>query len=393
MAMKRITQKWRWAALVAAATFGALIQLVVADGPGPGPSKYATDSPVYSGAKGSIRFNHARHADVACTACHAPALTSSRAADSLAPNMAVCATCHAGEKAPSPALETCGGCHVGHDFESKQPVRTAEDWAAVRPAPMPTPKSETALRFDHARHVTLTNSAGDPAGCTTCHGTSSEIKMPSMASCQSCHDGSLGGPSAECATCHATEKNVLKTDLSGGPLKPGNHSVAWLERHGTVAASNPDDCASCHITEEDCASCHVAQVAKPFAVHPPNYLAIHSVDARADQGSCTDCHRVETFCTSCHTEAKAVMRPIGRPPDRLEYHPQGWLDSTMPNNHGVMARRNLNECASCHVEDDCVSCHAGVNPHPANFVLECKQMVDANRAMCRRCHETIPPCL
>ncbi len=385
----------RWVALFATAAMFGLIQVGIAEKPGAGPARTANDSPVYRQAVDRIRFDHSKHATTSCTTCHGAANTSQRASDSLMPAMEVCATCHAsGEQAPSPKLEQCGACHVGHDVESKKPVKTAEDWRSFRPAPMPAPKGSAQIRFDHARHVALAAEVGDTEGCGSCHAMGpTGPSMPSMASCETCHDGSAAGPSAACATCHPTDGKVLQTTLSGGSLKPTNHDANFAKRHGTVAAAAPDECASCHLVEEDCASCHVAAVAKPFAVHPPNYMAIHAVDARSDTGDCTDCHKPETFCTSCHTEAKAVTRDIGRPPDRLQYHPQGWLDGSLPNNHGVMARRNLSECASCHVEDDCVTCHAGVNPHPPNFALECRQMANANSSMCRKCHDVLPPCL
>lgn len=383
----------RWFIWLSLAAALAVAQ-VVAEPPGDGPADHARESVVY-GDDDRIRFDHSRHAQTPCASCHGAALTSQRASDGLRPPMAVCASCHAGESAPEPRLETCGGCHVGHDVRSTKPIEEPEDWQNFRPAPMPRPKrDEHAVRFNHARHVSMGTARGED-GCSSCHGParSGAMKMPSMASCQTCHNGSASAPPSECTTCHPTSGKKLETTVPGGELKPSNHGVNWKKAHGTVAASQVDSCTSCHIAEEDCAGCHVEEVAKPFAVHPPNYMAIHAVDARSDMGECTDCHRPETFCASCHTNAKAVTRPEGRPPERLQYHPPGWLDGSMPNNHGVMARRNISECASCHVENDCVTCHTGVNPHPPGFRLECGSMARANPAMCQTCHTDIPDCL
>lgn len=382
----------RWAAVFAVATALALSH-VAAVAPGDGVKQLIDDSIVYDVDR-RVRFDHEKHADTPCATCHGAALTSERSADDIRPPMDACASCHAGEKAVSPKLESCGECHVGHDVRSTKPIRNEADWKAFRPAPMPRMGKTNTVRFDHARHVGLAKANGGD-GCSSCHGssTSARMKMPSMASCQSCHDGSANGPTADCATCHPTSGKTLKTNLPEGRLKPSNHGVNWEKNHGTVAASQPDECASCHLPEEDCAGCHVEEVARPFSVHPPNFLTIHAVDARSQMGDCTDCHRTETFCTGCHTDAKVVTRPIGRPPDRLQYHPPGWLDGSMANNHGVMARRNINDCVSCHVENDCVSCHTGVNPHPPGFQLECASLVKANEGMCRTCHTDVPPCL
>lgn len=170
-----------------------------------------------------------------------------------------------------------------------------------------------------------------------------------------------------------------------GRIRPVNHDVDWLERHGAVARADANDCASCH-QEEDCASCHVENLSEPFAVHPPNYETIHAVDARLDQNNCTDCHKVETFCASCHARTDVSAIEPDTPPARVEFHPPGWLDATNPANHGVAARRNITECASCHQEQDCVTCHQGINPHPPEFRLNCSNWLEADPRPCAKCH-------
>jgi hypothetical protein len=168
-------------------------------------------------------------------------------------------------------------------------------------------------------------------------------------------------------------------------LMPTSHTVDWLARHGQVARSQAAECASCH-REEDCMSCHLEFVAQPFQMHPPNFVAVHSIDARANLQACTDCHRLETFCVGCHMNANVTTLAPHMPPPRMEFHPPGWLDARHPGNHGVMARRNINDCASCHAERDCVSCHVGINPHPSEFRFECRRWLDANPRPCAQCH-------
>jgi hypothetical protein len=170
-----------------------------------------------------------------------------------------------------------------------------------------------------------------------------------------------------------------------GRLMPANHAVDWIRRHGHVAQSQAQECMTCHV-EPDCMSCHVEQIATPYSVHPPNFVTIHAADARANLDGCTDCHRVDVFCATCHIQVRASPIETYTPPPRFEFHPPGWLDRNHPRNHGVMARRQIDDCASCHVEQDCVTCHRGINPHPPEFQFECRTWLQANPRTCVQCH-------
>jgi hypothetical protein len=171
-------------------------------------------------------------------------------------------------------------------------------------------------------------------------------------------------------------------------LRPANHDVDWLMRHATVARADSQDCMTCHV-EQDCASCHTEELSPPFSVHPPNFVVMHSVDARLDQDNCTDCHKPETFCASCHIQTRVSAIDGGEPPARMQFHPPGWLDNSAPDNHGVAARRNITECATCHQEQDCVTCHTGINPHPPEFRLNCGSWLKADPRPCTTCHQDV----
>lgn len=174
--------------------------------------------------------------------------------------------------------------------------------------------------------------------------------------------------------------------LQGGArLRPDDHTVAWMQRHGTVARAGASDCMSCH-QEDDCATCHTADLAEPFSVHPPNFTLVHALDARLSPQNCTSCHQVETFCTQCHMRTGVSAIDGFRPPTRTQFHPAGWLDAQNPANHGVQARRDITDCASCHREQDCVSCHVGINPHPPEFRLDCASWLRADPRSCAQCH-------
>lgn len=370
----------------AAMLLAAWVTAQLPDGPIHAPKKVQPNDAVYAPRPPTLRFSHAKHADQACTTCHAAALTSRRASESLRPAMSVCVDCH-NQNDAAPDANECATCHVGYSQRSPTAVTTAEQWRAVRPAPMVPPAAQAALRFDHARHVPR---LGGASSCTTCHGSSGEPRMPTMQSCNTCHDGS-SAPST-CTSCHPTgddgKLRGRRQNVDVEPLRPDNHGAAFTKRHGSVARSGMQECMSCHV-EQDCASCHNAQLAQPFTVHPPNFVTIHAVDARTNSGDCVECHTVQTFCTSCHVRADVVTREPHAPPALRQYHPPGWLEASAANNHGVMARRDITECASCHSEQDCITCHAGVNPHPPEFSMTCRRLLTANAASCMKCHDDL----
>jgi len=66
-------------------------------------------------------FNHDRHQMLACTECHAGALTSHETADILVPGIATCEKCH---HAGSDGAESrCFECHTYHDWTKKKDVK------------------------------------------------------------------------------------------------------------------------------------------------------------------------------------------------------------------------------------------------------------------------------
>lgn len=333
-------------------------------------------SKVYPDYESGIVFSHPKHAELPCTACHSEAPTSLSGADVLTPKMQVCTDCHGAGIQAEPALESCSGCHAGMP---KTPVSSEEatQWQKITPRPLVLPRPQAKLRFAHQKHQDIQ--------CQTCHqGGLGEPTMPSMDSCMTCHTQDAAAPTA-CATCHTAPvqgMSATRVASANASLKPMNHDLDWLKRHGRVALSNQADCVSCH-QETDCVTCHQEANARPFTVHPPGFNLMHAVDARSDMANCTSCHTVDGFCAECHTRSGLSTRPATAPP-RLAFHPPGWVEGA--NRHGLAARRDINECASCHVENDCVTCHTGINPHPPEFRFECKNLLEANGQMCLKCH-------
>ena len=356
---------------------------------------------IYSHAPRAIRFDHLAHAETPCDSCHQGVAESERAESAHRPGMAQCVSCHADDA--TPRLEECAGCHLHYSPEITGLIESPEQWRAVSPPPMIPPQPQPALRFAHSKHA--------DEGCSSCHEMKSNERpsMPPMKACTTCHDGATA--SAACATCHlegqlsrlkprdelaATGRPPERVPLPPPPSSltaplqqaPRSHELDWLNRHGVIALIEREDCMSCH-TETSCASCHNTSSPVPLAAHPPNYLVEHRHAARLDPQECTDCHRQEATCIDCHTSMRVA--PPGAmsdgPPPSLAFHPAGWLDASDPEHHGVMAKRHINECASCHQERDCIACHQGVSPHPDDFLATCSRVLQRNRSACVKCHD------
>ncbi len=342
---------------------------------------------IYPRVTPTITMSHATHQQVDCGVCHVNASGSKRASEALTPPMSACASCH-GAKA-SPPLSACATCHVGYAGQAAPGavITAPAQWRAVSPAPMRAPKPQARLKFSHAAH---------PQPCASCHAPdkAGAPTLPTMAQCLSCHDGERAD--ARCETCHldvsAQPGPVARAGLAPARarLLPEDHTVDWMARHGAVSRAQSDQCASCH-TEASCASCHHERAARPFQVHPPSFVIVHAIAARGAQPNCADCHNQQTFCASCHARTGHVSAddPLTAPPPRVGFHPPGWLDRSAVGNHGVMARRDINDCASCHQERDCLQCHQGISPHEPGYTARCAASLRHNPRPCLKCHEDV----
>ena len=357
---------------------------------------------IYPQDTSSIRFDHARHSDLSCESCHKDVSKSTRAEERHAPDMDACTNaCHTPSSKHAP-LHECSSCHLRFDASTLTKEELEADptaWRKASPAPMTSPAPQAALHFSHAAHATT--------DCATCHASSAgqiNISSPSMSQCISCHT-TRDAPTT-CETCHLSG-DLARLNPAPAPQRarltpplilsheanhdapeervaaPESHTQGWLARHGIIALTERDDCLTCH-TEQSCASCHNTQSGKPLAHHPQNYLITHRLSARQDTQDCTSCHRQETSCLGCHKDLMASPQTF--PAQRDGFHPAGWLDASSSQNHGVMARRDINECASCHAEQDCVSCHQGISPHPPEWRTQCQQWLNQNAQACVKCH-------
>jgi Cytochrome c7 and related cytochrome c len=361
---------------------------------------------IYPPQKLTIRFNHKLHVQeqgLKCASCHKGAVTSESASDALSPKPTTCDDCHGSDhsdlstvKPGDEAMGKCNACHMGYKDG---------DGNRVAKFQIPTPN----LVFNHKKHA-VRNIA-----CQQCHGDVEQLELatrdqlPRMRGCFTCHQqpdaAARGDAKSACETCHikggSTEGGRIKTVFASGTLAPprwmhnAEHGPDFVQRHKLVAANDSQFCASCH-KEESCTACHDGRV-RPRNIHPGDYLNMHAVEARLATQKCTSCHQQQSFCVGCHQRTgvsmsgPAAMRESGR------FHPpkQEWSDPPRkPGHHAFEAMRNLNACVSCHIERDCVICHAargagggGFNPHSGGFVAGCATQMKRNPRPCYVCHE------
>lgn len=286
-----------------------------------------------------LRFSHAAHLQrgAQCQGCHPQALTSTSARDNLLPREAACQSCHPidhrepWKKTEGPPA-ACAACHPG-----APPAPTAaltgpgpqlED--AIARVELPEPQ----LKFNHQLH------AQRQIGCPRCHGDLTQVELatraqlPRMELCLGCHNdglvsarqgrgagGSGRGATARCAACHLTAPDgTMQVRFAGGLLVPSgtlrgdDHGLTFRQDHRSVALGDGDYCASCH-RRDWCQRCHNG-IVKPLDYHGGDFVSRHGLEARRNQLDCASCHRQQTFCLGCHERLGVVDHASlpGRPP-------------------------------------------------------------------------------
>jgi hypothetical protein len=389
------------AAIALAALGPHLLSAVLASPPPPRAARLLGTSLLYPPATPTLRFSHAKHAqmDLDCEQCHAEAKTSTQASDNLRPPKKACAGCHdvtppenLGQPGVKVDRKACGKCHTKLDPRG---VPAKSVW--------PKPR----VRFPHKLHLQR------KVACKVCHagveksGYGGKTHLPSMAKCFECHDGKPGSPASRCVTCHVrTAGGRLRTRFPEGALKPGpslphlEHGPTFERNHKVAARAHREDCEACH-ERSTCLRCH-GGIRKPASIHLGNYILRHGREARANRQKCNACHTRQRFCVSCH-QRSGVARSNTRSPYRVpgirKFHGPNWASSgsrgAAYNRHATHARRNVSTCVSCHRERDCMRCHArrrvggfGANPHGPGFrrSRRCKILLRKNRRACLKCH-------
>jgi len=161
---------------------------------------------------------------------------------------------------------------------------------------------------------------------------------------------------------------------------PDSHeSLFFMNAHATLAASRSNSCETCH-EERFCTGCHDGPSSGGY--HPPDFVARHPAEAFGRDAECSNCHNTQAFCRSCHLEAG--LGSSGRLGPGYHNAEGLWL-----LRHGQAARQNLESCASCHSQTDCVQCHGvlgsfKINPHSPDF--DAQREWNRNSRPCIACH-------
>ena len=264
-------------------------------------------------------------------------------------------------------------------------------------------------RFQHAKHEKLF-----PL-CETCHAgvnDAAQSVWPSAAQCTSCHDGTIEarvdwqprpGPrktnvrfthpaharaaaarnvadtalARNCAACH-TERGASRMAVQNAVVGQCIDCHGLTAPHFDVPSAA---CATCHMSLSEAATLtreDIARFPKPSSHDTPGYAAGgHGKEARgpgppgtprAVAASCATCH-VQNFCITCHVDAPespvitALARDDRSPPFASSVvAPPSHASASFLRTHGRDAQRRLATCATCHTQESCTSCHVGVPP-------------------------------
>ena len=131
-------------------------------------------------------------------------------------------------------------------------------------------------------------------------------------------------------------------------------------------------------------ACHDAP--GPAAFHPQNFASRHSSASFGATAECSNCHDAAVFCRACHVEAG--LTATGRLGSGYHDAEPVWL-----LRHGQAARQELESCASCHRQKECLQCHSQtgafrVSPHRPGF--DARRAWESNPVVCTACHLRSP---
>jgi hypothetical protein len=271
-----------------------------------------------------------------------------------------CATCHTADR--------CTACHVDGDLPEIASIPLAPDGMELPPAvaeyPEPSSHVDEGWLSAHSRQAPV----GD---CSSCH---------TREDCQVCHVRSL----PDLAAALPSRADVRAPGVRVEAHAPESHeSSFFMDAHGTLSAADGTSCATCH-TESYCVECHEGPSEGGY--HPPSFVARHAADAFGRDTECASCHNTAAFCRVCHERSGLGSEGnLG-----AGYHDAEplWL-----LRHGQAARQNLESCASCHQQNDCVQCHGvlgafKVSPHSRDF--DAREAWARSPRICLACHVSNP---
>ncbi len=329
---------------------------------------------------GKTKFSlQARHAEIACNACHA----GNRWKDT--PTQ--CVSCHAVDDVHRTQRGIqCGSCH--------------------------NQKAWDDARFDHGKETgfVLVGSHAK-ASCQACH-TSGNLKTKIPKDCVGCHAGSdahAGRLGTKCDTCHAADARRWKPArfdhakdgkyaLQGRHAKLGCHAC-----HTAPVATQKlgQDCYGCHRSRDvhggtlgrECSNCHGLDSFKAD-IRFDHDLTRYPLLGQHVAVPCVQCHATRRYgdapkaCIDCHAARDLHRGGLGKDCERC-HGPAAWnrweFDHEHESGFALDGAHAKAACSSCHRQPagqvklgkDCAGCHTRDDIHLGQYGRQCD-----------RCHST-----
>jgi hypothetical protein len=357
-----------------------------------GPSRRATN----------LRFEHPAHDrltrtagdTVDCLRCHGEGVDLA-----ARPWMAVrrappaeCISCHAHRAPEHLASEAkCETCHV--------PLARAVALSDSAVASFGRPPSHSDPKWIASHAPT---SPTDLARCATCH---------ARESCARCHVNAATLPAVASLQPDARIARLVRGRAPSYPLPTSHRAPAFATAHGALAKSSIATCANCH-AQPSCQTCHLGSLgAKAIAklprvvlgaatgvqLHgndptfgPPVPLAARTQPANSEANALTSPNPGTAIAPSTAPVAlRSVTLTTGSDttkPTRVTVHEAGFARA-----HGPAAASGRLDCAGCHQQRFCTSCHQGAGErryHQFNFVARHASDAYARETSCASCHNT-----
>ena len=184
-------------------------------------------------------FPHARHAKLACLACHETGAGHGRL--TFEPPRG-CAICH--HQAPTPAR--CASCHQTEKYAAPKHATVT----VTVPGRQPNPR---LVDFLHALHTTRT--------CVECHTTPVTLALsPAKAQCKDCHS-EHHAVGRNCSACHT----IAEPKVEHRTLEAAHQRCDACHTATTIARLTPTRsfCSTCHAAkaknhydQKECSVCH-----------------------------------------------------------------------------------------------------------------------------------------
>ncbi len=229
------------------------------------------------------------------------------------------------------------------------------------------------LIFSHKLHVTANG-----IECLTCHSgidtttTTSGNFVPKMDVCFQCHSDAQN----KCTMCHTdpdkampfpVEKRDIVFSHQSHLSRVKNDCTYCHTRISLETAPAPGNlptmqvCLTCHQKDYDtlqCSGCHTSLSSLSIErlshfTHNAGFKNNHGVIARTDINSCEQCHQL-SFCDTCHNTNAKILPSIRYPeaPQQPLIHRGDWLAV-----HSIDAQQDPSSCYRCHSASSCRECH------------------------------------